>query len=70
MAVEAMFPGERRQQPATPVQKATKTKKNDTMKRAIMERAISVEERYEVRLTYKRELWVRVKCVAVWVERK
>ena len=41
MAVEAMLPGDLRQQPATPVQKATNTKKNDTMNRAIIDRAIS-----------------------------
>ena len=41
MAVEATLPGERRQQPATPVKKATQTKKKETMKRAIIDRAMS-----------------------------
>ena len=42
MAVLVMLPAPRRQQPTTPVQKATKSKKKDTMKRAIMARPISV----------------------------
>lgn len=45
MAVLVMLPAPRRQQPTTPVQKATKSKKKDTMKRAIMARPISFEEK-------------------------
>ena len=45
MAVDAMLAGDLRQQPATPVKKATNTKKNETMKRAIIERAMSEKQR-------------------------
>ena len=40
-AVVPTLAAERRQQPTTPVQKATKMKKKATMKRAIIERAMS-----------------------------
>jgi len=43
MAVEVMLPGDRRQHPATPVQNATNTAKNATMKSAIIDRPISAE---------------------------
>lgn len=43
MAVLVMLPALRRQQPTTPVQKATKSKKNETIKRAIMARPISAK---------------------------
>jgi hypothetical protein len=46
MAVLVMLPAPRRQQPTTPVQKATKSKKKDTMKRAIMARPISKQQKY------------------------
>ena len=44
MAVEAMFPGLLLQHPATPVQKATNTKKKETMNRAIIDLAMSVKK--------------------------
>jgi len=43
MAVQVMLPGDRRQHPATPVQNATNTAKNATMKSAIIDRPISVK---------------------------
>jgi len=47
MAVEVMLPGDRRQHPATPVQNATNTAKNATMKSAIIDRPISAEWVYD-----------------------
>jgi hypothetical protein len=43
MAVQVMLPGDRRQHPATPVQNATNTAKNATMKSAIIDRPISAK---------------------------
>ena len=43
-AVVPTFAAERRQQPTTPVQKATKMKKKATRKSAIIERAMSAED--------------------------
>jgi hypothetical protein len=43
MAVQVMLPGDRRQHPATPVQNATNTEKNATMKSAIIDRPISAK---------------------------
>ena len=56
MAVLVMLPAPRRQQPTTPVQKATKSKKKDTMKRAIMARPISAYKP-EQNVSFKNKLY-------------
>ena len=60
MAVLVMFPAPRRQQPTTPVQKATKSKKKETMKRAIMARPIS--EKTKTKIKHSVNSW-RPRCV-------
>lgn len=45
IAVLVMLPAPRRQQPTTPVQKATKSKKKETIKSAIMARPMSWEKK-------------------------
>ena len=44
MAVAAIFPADRAQQPATPMKKNTNTKKNDTMNMAIIALAMSANK--------------------------
>ena len=65
MAVEATLPAERRQQPATPVKKATQTKKKETMKRAIIDRAMSAIDKkpFSILIYSKISVTTYFKCV-------
>lgn len=45
MAVAVMFPGDLRQQPTTPVQKAENIARKPTMKRAITDLPMSIEKK-------------------------